>query len=86
MTRRIQWTRKAVADMSKLDAPTRHRVLQAVEALCSEGKGEVRRLRGGSDEWRLRVGDWRVRFSYDASAGAIVVLRVLHRSRAYRDL
>jgi len=33
-------------------------------------------------EYRLRVGDWRVRFSQDAEA--IPILRVRHRREAYR--
>lgn len=86
MTARIRWTHKALADMRRLDPPTRARVLQAVETLAAQGKGDIRRLRGSPDQWRLRVGDWRVRFCYDATAEAIVVLRVLHRSKAYRDL
>jgi mRNA-degrading endonuclease RelE of RelBE toxin-antitoxin system len=34
-------------------------------------------------EWRLRVGDWRVRFAFDDQQRVIVVLRVLPRGRAY---
>ncbi len=37
----------------------------------------------GSDELRLRVGDWRVRLRLDAQAEVVVVLRVLPRGRAY---
>jgi mRNA-degrading endonuclease RelE of RelBE toxin-antitoxin system len=37
------------------------------------------------DEWRLRVGDWRVRFTRERDTGVIQVLRVLPRGRAYRD-
>jgi mRNA interferase RelE/StbE len=39
----------------------------------------------GLEEWRLRVGDWRVRFDRDDEARVIVVLRVLPRGRAYRE-
>ena len=48
------------------------------------GKGDFRRL-AGLPEWRLRVGDWRVRFAVDADAAAVVILRVLPRGSAYRD-
>ncbi len=34
-------------------------------------------------EWRLRVGDWRVRFERDAEAHTISVVRILPRGRAY---
>lgn len=36
-----------------------------------------------SPQWRLRVGGWRVRFSFDEERRVIVVLRVLPRGRAY---
>jgi hypothetical protein len=46
----------------------------------------VMRLRGVEPpEWRLRVGDWRVRFQYDHPAQTIRVLRALPRGRAYPD-
>ena len=46
--------------------------------------GDVVKL-ANTEEWRLRVGDWRVRFERDAETGVVNVLRVLPRSRAYRD-
>jgi mRNA-degrading endonuclease RelE of RelBE toxin-antitoxin system len=39
----------------------------------------------GREEWRLRVGDWRVRMRFVAAHRTVVVLRVLPRGRAYRD-
>jgi mRNA-degrading endonuclease RelE of RelBE toxin-antitoxin system len=44
-------------------------------------EGDIRKL--NTVEWRLRVGDWRVRFSFDDENQVIVVLRVLPRGRAY---
>jgi mRNA-degrading endonuclease RelE of RelBE toxin-antitoxin system len=59
-------------------------VLQALNLLATCGHGDVRRLRGvDPPEYRLRVGDWRVRFARDPNARLIVVLRILPRGRAY---
>jgi mRNA-degrading endonuclease RelE of RelBE toxin-antitoxin system len=44
--------------------------------------GDVKRL-SGSGEYRLRVGDWRVRFERHDRQLTIVVVRVLPRGRAY---
>ena len=44
---------------------------------------DLSKLRGWENEWRLRVGDWRVRFQVDRTNHIIVVLRVLRRSQAY---
>jgi mRNA interferase RelE/StbE len=63
----------------------RRRVYDALERLVGDQPtGDVIRLKG-SDEWRLRVGDWRVLFRRDPAARVILVLRVLPRGRAYRD-
>lgn len=38
----------------------------------------------GRDEWRLRVGDWRVIFARDSDAKTLTILRILPRGRAYQ--
>jgi mRNA interferase RelE/StbE len=59
-------------------------ILDALARLADTSQGDVTRLQGVSDEWRLRVGDWRVRFRYDHTARTLVVLRILPRGQAYR--
>jgi mRNA interferase RelE/StbE len=83
--RPIHWTPAAEKDLRRLDPPTRERVRQALARLAATGQGDVRRLQGLADEYRLRVGHWRVRFRFEAASGALDVLRVLPRGRAYRD-
>jgi mRNA interferase RelE/StbE len=83
--RPIRWAPAAEKDLRRLDPPTRERVRQALHRLAATGQGDVRRLHGLEDEYRLRVGDWRVRFRFEAGSGALDVLRVLPRGRAYRD-
>jgi mRNA interferase RelE/StbE len=48
-------------------------------------RGDTRKLQGEENIWRLRVGEWRVRFTPDFTEKAILVLRILPRGRAYRD-
>ncbi len=58
-------------------------MLAAIDRLVARDPSlDVRRLTG-SPEYRIRVGDWRVRFILDAEAQMIVVQRVLPRGRAY---
>lgn len=79
----VEWTGQALTDMAALDKPVQLRVQQAVERLAATGGGNVVRLQGVSPvEYRLRVGDWRVRFAQDAET--IQILRVKHRREAYR--
>jgi mRNA interferase RelE/StbE len=68
-----------------LDVQVRERIVSAVERYAVTGQGDVKRLRG-SEDFRLRVGDWRVRFVIEAGqARVMLVLRVRHRREAYRD-
>ena len=72
-------------DLRGLDPPVQRRVTAALDTFVASDppRGDVRTL--GLEEWRLRVGDWRVRFDRDDEARVIVVLRVLPRGRAYRE-
>ncbi len=76
---------RAKRDLRRLDQPVQRRVIDALDRLVGDPPaGDVVKLTGPDDEWRLRVGDWRVRFQRDAD-GLIYVLRVLPRGRAHRD-
>ena len=82
---RIEVTPRARRDLENLDPPVRQRVREALKRLV-EDPASVRLVRlRGSDELRLRVGDWRVRLRLDTAARTVVVLRVLPRGRAYRE-
>jgi mRNA interferase RelE/StbE len=75
---------RARKDLRRLDPLTRKRVLGAIARLAqgAELTGDVKRLQG-SLEYRLRVGDWRVRFERQDRQLVIVIVRVLPRGRAY---
>jgi mRNA interferase RelE/StbE len=84
----VSWTvvltASAQQDLRRLDRPVATRILDALARLAETGQGDVTRLRGVADEWRLRVGDWRVRFRYDHPTQMLEVLRILPRGQAYR--
>jgi mRNA interferase RelE/StbE len=42
-----------------------------------------KKLRGYKDQWRIRVGDWRVVYIIDDAAKRVSVTRVAHRSEVY---
>jgi mRNA interferase RelE/StbE len=79
----IEFEPRAERDLSRLDPPVARRVIVALDRLVQrDPSADVRRLRG-SDEWRLRVGDWRVRLRLDFDARTVIVARILPRGRAY---
>jgi mRNA interferase RelE/StbE len=77
-------TPPARRDLRRLDRPVKRRIVDALDRFVADPfAADIRKL--GPVEWRLRVGEWRVRFSFDDERRVIVVLRVLPRGRAYRD-
>jgi len=76
-------SRRAEDDFRGLDPTVAARLFDAVERLATTGQGDVKKLKGADRQYRLRVGDWRVRFE-KVEDGTCVILRVLHRREAYR--
>ena len=88
MARSIDWTRQARSDIKRLSKRDASRVRRAVERFAVSGHGDIERLKGfGRPFYRLRVGDWRVRYRYEEvgqEEEGLAVVRVLHRREAYR--
>jgi mRNA interferase RelE/StbE len=75
----ITYAKQAVKALLRLDVPTRQRIRQGIEKLPD---GDVKRLKGYTDLYRLRIGDWRVLFTMIANN--ISVEDVLPRGDAYK--
>ena len=69
MSRRLEFAARASKDLRGLDRPIAARVAAALARFALDGFGDVKPLQGMTPtEWRLRVGDWRVRFRYEGDA------------------
>ncbi len=81
--RKIVWQDSAKAQLRAIDQPTALRILHALTRLTVAGKGDVKRLQNiEPPEFRLRVGDYRLRFH---DLGDIIeVTAVKHRREIYR--
>lgn len=76
----------ALRNLRRLDVVTQRGLIRALDLLVAEPpRGDVKKLQGSDDEWRLRVGDWRIRFTRNPDTGDVLVLSVEPRGRAYRD-
>ena len=81
--KQIEWSGTALDDMAMLDKPIALRIKQSIEQFASTGAGDTKRLTAiDPPEFRLRVGQYRLRFHL--SATTIHILRVLPRDKAYR--
>jgi mRNA interferase RelE/StbE len=80
---KFTWPESARDELRAIERQTALRILHALTEYGDSGSGDVRTLTG---EWqrhfRLRVGDYRVIFTI--LKDEITVMRVRHRSEAYR--
>ncbi len=61
------------------------RVVQRIDALRRNPKpAGVKKLKGYKDQWRIRVGDWRVLYIIDDAAKLVSITRIAHRREVYR--
>jgi mRNA-degrading endonuclease RelE of RelBE toxin-antitoxin system len=83
MAKRIEWTDASRADVRRIDRQTAMRILEGLARFLSTDEGDVRLLKDSDPkEYRLRVGDYRIRF-LDVG-DTLQILSVKHRRDAYR--
>ena len=72
--------------MRRLNPQIAQRVRDAIEDMAASATTyQHKRLTGAlDDQYSLRVGDYRVRYTLDHANRRIMVLRALHRSVVYR--
>jgi len=87
MNLEVQWDQQAsdaLEALARRNPGLAQRIRQRLAAFAASGRGDVKKLAGTTNEWRLRVGDWRVVYEF-APPGSITVLAVALRRDAYRD-
>lgn len=77
----IKYKRKAVKYIESCDKLTKNRLKVSIENLPL---GDVKKLKGFEDEYRLRVGDLRVLFS--VQKGIIFINDIQSRGQVYKRL
>ena len=81
----VSFRRSAEKDLRKLDGATLRRVLKAVDDLSREPRPSgCRKLQGGEDAFRIRVGHYRVVYAVDDSILLVAIERIRHRREVYR--
>ena len=81
--KKIAWTDQGKSDLRAIDQPTALRILRVIARYLASGEGDVKRLQDiEPPEFRLCVGDYRVRFHDHGDS--ILVLAVKHRREVYR--
>lgn len=78
---KIEYKKKAVKYINSVDSSTKKRLREAIEKLPF---GDIKKLKGYKDEYRLRVGDLRVLFTVENDI--ITINDIKPRGQAYKNL
>ncbi|MCK9483871.1 MAG: type II toxin-antitoxin system RelE/ParE family toxin [Candidatus Marinimicrobia bacterium] len=82
---KIQWDSRALKELRKLPRENAVRILKAVSSLGDDPLSGMP-LKGAFQNFRkLRVGDFRVIYSFLKDVAIIQILRVAHRREVYRS-
>jgi len=84
----VMYTKQAVKELKKIDAPTRAIILGWIEKNlvgCEDPRAKGKGLTANkSGEWRYRVGDYRILANIEDDKVIILILTVGHRRKVYR--
>jgi mRNA interferase RelE/StbE len=81
---RVSLTASAEKELHRLPAPMVARIVPRLEGLASAPRPPgCKKLKGGDNEWRVRVGDYRIVYEIDDKARTVDVTRIPHRREVY---
>ena len=83
MTYTVALTTRAARDLRHLPTDVSRRIKAALRELEANPRppGSVKLT--GADEWRIRIGDYRVRYAIDDPARRVLIPRIAHRREVY---
>ena len=76
----VKYAKKPIKTLNQLDKNTKQRIREGINGIPS---GDIKRLRGHNELLRLRIGDWRIVFSYPDS-NTILIEQISPRGEAYK--
>lgn len=79
--------RHAEKDLKRLSPRLFSQMVEKIRELAVDPHPQgSRKISGSSNDWRLRIGDYRVLYEINNRTRTVTIMRVKHRKDAYRDL
>ena len=77
----LRFQNRALKDLRQLDKHLSKRIVDKIEIMAEDLKGDVKKLTDHSPQYRLRIGDYRVLF--DIEDETILIQRIRNRREVY---
>ena len=75
----------AEKDLKKLPGEIFQRIITHIKSLAETPRPSgCRKITGTKNNWRIRVGDYRIIYEVDDNVGVVKVMRIRDRREAYR--
>ena len=75
----------AEKDLRKLSGKVFHRIITHIKSLAENPRPPgCRKITGTKNDWRIRVGDYRIIYEIGDNAHAVQVMRIRYRREVYR--
>jgi mRNA interferase RelE/StbE len=82
---RVLLERSAERDLGRISSEVHDRIIKAIQGLANNPRPPgCRKLVGSKNDWRIRVGDYRVIYEIADAIRVVRVNRVRHRREVYR--
>ena len=83
-TYRITYKGSVAKELRKIDRQTQKRLLAAIEGLATNPRPDgVKKLKSKYDQYRIRVGNYRIVYEIADGQLHVLVLRVAHRKKMF---
>ncbi len=76
----FQFSKQAVKTLEQMDTAQKKRIRRGIEGIP---QGDIKPLRGYFGTFRLRIGDWRILFSYPESE-TVLIEKISPRGDVYK--
>ena len=84
MSYRVILSSQAHRDLDRFYGEVHKRLLSAIKQLSENPRpNDCRKMQGTVNEWRIRVGEYRIIYTIDDSERKILVIRMGHRQNVY---
>jgi mRNA interferase RelE/StbE len=83
MKYKIKYEKGCLKYLNKLDRCSQVRIISAINQLPC---GDVKKLQGNSEDYRLRVGKYRIIFNKDDDYLVISIIEIAPRGEVYKNL
>lgn len=80
----VEMKPSAEKELDRLSGKLNARIFSRLESLAFDPRPPgCKKLKGGDNEWRLRIGDYRAVYTIDDRKLLVEVTRIRHRSEVY---